>query len=390
MPSIISPNQTGYVKGRNIRDSIRLIQDIIRYLEFKQKTGILITIDFQKAFDSLDWSLLTKTLHYFNFGDNLIRWVKLFYNDICSCVINNGETTKYFDVSRGVRQGDPLSPYLFTLGVEILSIALTNSRKINGINVKDKEFKFTQYADDLTLLLSDTKSVLEAKELLYSFGKCSGLQINNTKTDGIGLGAWKNRLNVNCDFNLKQGPIKVLGIYISNNPDECIMLNFESKIDALMRQLHWWKARDLTLYGRVLIVKTLAIPKFQYLASLVNFPTHITNKINSLIYEFVWKGQTDKVKRDIFQQEEKLGGFKLTNFVDIVKANSAIWIKKYFDDHDRHWKNTFEYFCGKANLNIFLSSKFDTKELPTKFPKYYTDAIMYWKDISASKNEEIL
>ena len=202
-----------------------------------------------------------------------------------------------------------MSPYLFTLGVEILSIALTSNNKISGIKIKDKEFKFTQYADDLTLILSNTKSVSEAKELIHNFGKCSGLRINNDKTDGIGLGTWENRQNINFDFNLKKGPIKILGIYISNNPDECIMLNFESKIDALMRQLHWWKARDLTLYGRVLIVKTLALPKFQYLASVVDVPSHIINRINSLIYAFIWNGQTDKVKRDIFQQEQKLGGF---------------------------------------------------------------------------------
>ena len=91
--------------------------------------------------------------------------------------MNNGHTTKYFNVSCGVRQGDPLSPYLFTLGVEILSIALTSNNKISGIKIKDKEFKFTQYADDLTLILSNTNSVSEAKELIHNFGKCSGLRI---------------------------------------------------------------------------------------------------------------------------------------------------------------------------------------------------------------------
>ena len=73
------------------------------------------------------------------------------------------------------------------------------------------------------------------------------------------------------------------------------MTNSESKVEALLRHLHWWKARDLLLRGKVLIVKTLALSKFQYLASLVTIPEHVFRQVSSMVYELIWNGKTDKV-----------------------------------------------------------------------------------------------
>ena len=99
------------------------------------------------------------------------------------------------------------------------------------------------------------------------------------------------------------------------------MANFHSKVEALLRQLHWWKARVLSLRGKVLIVKALALSKFQYLASLVTIPDHVIKQVNSMIYEFIWNGKTDKVKRNLFEQEFNNGGYKMINFTDIITAS---------------------------------------------------------------------
>ena len=116
----------------------------------------------------------------------------------------------------------------------------------------------------------------------------------------------------------------MLGVYISNSPNKSIMLNFESKIEALLRQLRWWKARDLSLNGRVFIIKELALSKFQYIASLVVIPGHIVSLGNKIIYEFVWNGKTDKVKRNIFEQEyNNVAGDLLT--MNIVCVCLCVW-----------------------------------------------------------------
>ena len=80
-------------------------------------------VDFEKAFDTIEWSFMLKALSEFNFGEILIKWIKILYCNISSCVVNNGTSCKYFSVKRGVRQGDPLSPYLF-LVIEMLAIKI--------------------------------------------------------------------------------------------------------------------------------------------------------------------------------------------------------------------------------------------------------------------------
>ena len=91
----------------------RSILDIIDYSESLKLPGILLFIDFEKAFDSIEWDFLYQLQEAFNFGPTLMRWIKTFYNNLSSCVINNGLFSKPFKLERGVRQGDPLSPYLF-------------------------------------------------------------------------------------------------------------------------------------------------------------------------------------------------------------------------------------------------------------------------------------
>ena len=122
LPSIISKNQSGYLKGRNISLNIRSTFDIIQNIENENSSGLLAFLDFEKAFDKLDWTFLGRCLKIFMFGTNFQKWVRILYNELESCIINNTTTSKYFKLSCGIRQGFPLSALLHVcvVAVEIL------------------------------------------------------------------------------------------------------------------------------------------------------------------------------------------------------------------------------------------------------------------------------
>ena len=101
LPQLIDSDQTGFVKGRYIGQNIRLLSDIMEYLNAKKTSDLLLFIDFKKAFDSLEWDLFAKTLNVFNFGPNVKRWISIFYNCVQNAVINGGFLTNYFNISRG-------------------------------------------------------------------------------------------------------------------------------------------------------------------------------------------------------------------------------------------------------------------------------------------------
>ncbi len=106
LPRLIHKNQVGYVKKRNIQENVRTLLDIMHYTKEKEIPGLLICVDFQKAFDSVSWNFLNLVLKKFNFGPSFIKWINTLYRGASSCIINNGETSQYFPLERGVRQGD--------------------------------------------------------------------------------------------------------------------------------------------------------------------------------------------------------------------------------------------------------------------------------------------
>ena len=105
----------------SILDGVRTIEDLLEWAKLTDSSGTLLPVDFQKAFDSLDHSFIVKVLEIFNFGPYFLQWVKTFYTNVCSCVLNNGFTTDLFPVQCGVRQSDPLSPLLLILALEVLA-----------------------------------------------------------------------------------------------------------------------------------------------------------------------------------------------------------------------------------------------------------------------------
>ena len=120
LPSVIHPDQCAYIKDRCIGEAVRILADVMHHTKETNSPCILLFCDFEKAFDSVDWSCLFKTFETFNFGPSLSRWVKTFYNKMKSCVMNGCTSSGYFNLGRGVRQGNPLSTYLFILHTSFL------------------------------------------------------------------------------------------------------------------------------------------------------------------------------------------------------------------------------------------------------------------------------
>ena len=152
--SLISSNQIAYVNGRFISEGVRLISDILEICD-TLKIGFLLTVDIEKAFDSVDHSFLLKVLQKFSFGKDFIRWIGIILKNQESCVINGSTTTNYFKLERGARQGDPISAYLFILVLEIVFLMIKNNDGVKGLELFNHTFLYTAYADDTTFFLKN-------------------------------------------------------------------------------------------------------------------------------------------------------------------------------------------------------------------------------------------
>ena len=164
LPGLIHKDQNGFVPGGSIFFSSHTIRDILFYCKKENLELILIALDYSKAFDSVNFDFIHKTFELFNFGENFRKWIKIIYNGGKSCISNNGHISECFDIFRSTRQGDPISPLVFILCLEILFIILRSDPNIQGIKIEKNEVKLTSYADDATYFMKNKQSA----ELLFS------------------------------------------------------------------------------------------------------------------------------------------------------------------------------------------------------------------------------
>ena len=389
LPTLINPDQTGYVKGRYTGENVRLIYDLIRYTDKPNKKGIAILLDFKKAFDSIEWNYLLQTLQFFNLGHDIQNWIKIFY--ITSCVLNNGHNSTFFSLQRGVRQGCPLSGVLFVLGIELLSRSIKNDPTIKGIQINKQELKISQYADDTTVFVRDLDSVTSQLKVLNDFKEHSGLEINTTKTEAMWLVEWKDRTDEPFGFKWPKEPVSALGVFFSYNQESANRLNFGEKILNLQKTLNTWQRRNLTLYGKINIVKTLGISKLIYSASVLPVPDHYIQEINKLIFNFIWAGKPPKIKRNTIIGEKKDGGLKMCDFKIMEKALKIAWIDRIQDEPQASWKIIPNQFFHKNGGLAFLTKcnfATSTLDLDDKLPIFYKKVLDHWCEFKISTGSD--
>ena len=169
LPRLISSQQTVYVENRNIGESRRLISDIIETANTRQMEGFLVTMDIEKAFDSLDHKFLISVLKKFGFGQNFIWWIEIILKNQELCVIKDGKTTKYFKLDRGARQGDTISAYLLILAFEIIFLFIKENPHINGLNTFDHCYLYSVNANDTIFFLKEIKEKVNSFHIFSRF-----------------------------------------------------------------------------------------------------------------------------------------------------------------------------------------------------------------------------
>ena len=155
--------------ARYISESGILIYDILKTASILNKKGFLVTVDIEKAFDSVDHSFLLAVLQNFGFEKCFPKWIQILIKNQESCVVNGGITTKFFTLDRGACQGDPISAFLFILALEVSFILIKSNNNIKGLDIYGHNFLYTAYADDRSFLFKNKKYVVGAFKILDVF-----------------------------------------------------------------------------------------------------------------------------------------------------------------------------------------------------------------------------
>eukprot|EP00253_Pinus_taeda_P009011 PITA_09011 len=258
LDKLISAEQTGFVEGRKILDGLIVTQEVIHSLKVKKQKGMMIKLDLSKAYDRLSWNYLGKVLESFGFSRRWIDWIHSLISSPNFSILVNGTPSKTFTASRGIRQGDPLSPFLFILATEGLGRFIKKEREANrikGLKLWGNNLPLThqQFVDDIMLFGEPTvKEVKHLRRILDLFAEASGLEINRDKS---------------CVFifntvdQVKAHLIRLLGFRRGELPTKYLgnILDFTSK-------------------------------------KMKNCPLGICTRIREIIRNFIWRGADQKKK----------------------------------------------------------------------------------------------
>ena len=186
------------------------------------------------------------------------------------------------------------------------------------------------YADDLTTFIKDECSANHLFKLINDFGTCSGLKINtcSSKTEGMWLGSLKRYLGKHAPFQITwpEEYVFALGVAFAYDSTTSHRINFEEKLVTLKKVLNQWKSRNLTLIGRICIVKTLAIAKLVYNTSVLTVPANFAEKVNDICFKFIWNFKPDKIKRHTIIGPVDKGGLNMLDFNMVVKSLKTAWV----------------------------------------------------------------
>ncbi|KAJ0445701.1 putative RNA-directed DNA polymerase [Helianthus annuus] len=301
--NLISEQQSAFLAGRNIMDGPLILNEVFSWLKKSRRSGMFFKVDISKAYDSVSWAFLNSIMAQMNFPSRWRAWVMATLHSARASVLVNGSPTREFVCSRGLRQGDPLSPFLFVIVMEALTGIMKKVVSLglfNGIKITNDGPLLSHliYADDVMFLgdwsISNVKNL---RRLLRCFYLSSGLKVNLAKYSIYGVGVMEGEvLDIAQLLCCKQGsfPFKHLGLVVGANMN--LARNWKSVIEVFKNRLSIWKAKTLSYGGRITLIKSVmnALPTYYF--SLFKAPNKVLVALDKIRRVFFWSGSEEKAK----------------------------------------------------------------------------------------------
>jgi hypothetical protein len=265
--------------------------------------GVILKIDFEKAYEKVKWPFLLQSLRMKGFSTKWISWIKSFISGGSYAVNVNDEIGHFFQTRKGLRQGDPLSPILFNVVADMLSILINRAKEegqFDGIipHLVDGGLSILQYIDDTVLFLDhDLDKAKNLKLLLCAFEQLSGLKINFHKSEIFCFGDAKDARLYYVDlFCYKSGefPIKYLGIPIHYRTLR--IANWRMVEEHFEKRLSSWKSKHLSIGGRLKLINSVLSSLPMYMMSFFAIPKEVLKKLDYFRSRFYWQGDERKRK----------------------------------------------------------------------------------------------
>lgn len=379
LPKIIHYNQTGFVKNRYIGDSIKNTHSIFEFLESTGRQGLILSLDFKAAFDSLDHSYLFRILQAYGVGQQFFNWTRVLYADTESSILNRGISSGWFPFKRGIRQGCPLSPLLFVLAVERLADSIRANSSIRGIDILDSHTKLQQFADDTTLFVRDESSLLESLETISEFSRFSGLHLNLQKTQAINIGDIQLSSNPSREI-IWRNSVKILGIVFSkeNNDLKDYQENFLPALNKMKSITSDWTWRNISLKGKTVILNSLIFPIIHYQCTMLHVTPRVISEINKITNQFLWNGKRPKISRACLELPPAKGGYNLHNISYRIKTCKVSWVKRAARPQVEPWHFYWEFKTDRHPYELF-HQRICPKRLQS-FP-FLLEVFRAWKEI---------
>lgn len=381
LPKLISIDQTGFMRDRNIATNIRKIIDIDQYCQQQNIDAMILSIDFHKCFDSVETSQLHKVMRYFNFGPNIITWVQVLFKEMLVCTLNYGYTSDHFQVSRGLLQGNPIASYAYLLVAQVLHDRLIKNDKIQGITIGHRQVKAIQFADDLNIpLLFHQESLNEVLRELSLFKQQIGLDINVEKSCIYRIGGIAGSMVILNSHGIPwiNQNLNVLGINVTSQ-DNIVSTNMDPLISKMQARLDVWRSRDLSLIGKVLILNSLIMSIFVYRMSVLpSLSKGIVQQINKIWSHFLWSGKKPKIAWNILCSPKNHGGLGLSHLIKRDQSLKIQWVAIYM--RDSVIASLADYFLNNKIGSLLWECNFNVADchLLCKAKGFWMDVLKSW------------
>ena len=398
MTQLVGKQQQGFIKGRNISNIIRGIDDILEYERCKNLNNLMFIIDFRQAFDKINTDYICIVFEKIGFGEYFISWLKTIFSNRKSCVKNGGHLSRFFNVKCGVKQGCPLAPLLFVLASEILAQNIIQDPKIKGVKYpySNDHKKISQFADDTTFIC---KSILDIREILSrlkAFSLFTGLNINLKKCAIIQMGNVELLQDQIEGIDVKK-EAKIVGIVFSKYKSASdINENWEGRIEKIKKIIKDWLKRKLTIIGKIQVVKTFLLSQFVCIIQSLSLKSKILDEINTLFYRFIWNKNSidtkawERIRRNVLCNPKEKGGLDMINLHNFQKSFLIEWACKLLKEKNGSEMSIALYTFEKiGGLSIFQSN-IDIKSikgLELISSPFWKDVLKAWIENNKPKSE---